>query len=81
MYAIRSYYEVVDFVYGETTCDAKKKTWELLDDTIRRIRGLSMDHLLPTCMRLALQVATLTGDPTDAAMALSGLEESPATVV
>jgi benzoyl-CoA reductase/2-hydroxyglutaryl-CoA dehydratase subunit BcrC/BadD/HgdB len=21
----------VDFVYGETTCDAKKKTWELLD--------------------------------------------------
>jgi len=25
------YFQVVDFVYGETTCDAKKKTWELLD--------------------------------------------------
>lgn len=25
------YFQVVDFVYGETTCDAKKKTWEILD--------------------------------------------------
>ncbi|QXE90069.1 double-cubane-cluster-containing anaerobic reductase [Geomonas subterranea] len=25
------YFQVVDLVYGETTCDAKKKTWELLD--------------------------------------------------
>lgn len=25
------YFQVVDFIYGETTCDAKKKTWELLD--------------------------------------------------
>jgi len=25
------YFQAVDFVYGETTCDAKKKTWELLD--------------------------------------------------
>ena len=25
------YFQTVDFVYGETTCDAKKKTWELLD--------------------------------------------------
>ncbi|MEW6220699.1 MAG: double-cubane-cluster-containing anaerobic reductase [Thermodesulfobacteriota bacterium] len=25
------YFQVVDFVCGETTCDAKKKTWELLD--------------------------------------------------
>jgi benzoyl-CoA reductase/2-hydroxyglutaryl-CoA dehydratase subunit BcrC/BadD/HgdB len=25
------YFQSVDFVYGETTCDAKKKTWELLD--------------------------------------------------
>ncbi len=24
-------FQAVDFVYGETTCDAKKKTWELLD--------------------------------------------------
>ncbi len=30
------YFQAVDFVYGETTCDAKKKTWELLD------------HLVPT---------------------------------
>ena len=25
------YFQTVDFVYGETTCDAKKKTWELLN--------------------------------------------------
>ena len=25
------YFQSVDFVYGETTCDAKKKTWEILD--------------------------------------------------
>ena len=25
------YFQSVDFVYGETTCDAKKKTWEVLD--------------------------------------------------
>lgn len=25
------YFQVVDLVYGETTCDAKKKTWEILD--------------------------------------------------
>jgi benzoyl-CoA reductase/2-hydroxyglutaryl-CoA dehydratase subunit BcrC/BadD/HgdB len=28
------YFQVVDFVYGETTCDAKKKTWELLNDYV-----------------------------------------------
>jgi benzoyl-CoA reductase/2-hydroxyglutaryl-CoA dehydratase subunit BcrC/BadD/HgdB len=28
------YFQSVDFVYGETTCDAKKKTWELLDREI-----------------------------------------------
>ncbi|WP_420209301.1 double-cubane-cluster-containing anaerobic reductase [Candidatus Electronema sp. JC] len=28
------YFEAVDFVCGETTCDAKKKTWELLDRLI-----------------------------------------------
>jgi benzoyl-CoA reductase/2-hydroxyglutaryl-CoA dehydratase subunit BcrC/BadD/HgdB len=28
------YFQVVDFVYGETTCDAKKKTWELLDQYV-----------------------------------------------
>lgn len=28
------FYQVVDFVYGETTCDAKKKTWELLDEYV-----------------------------------------------
>ncbi len=28
------YYQAVDLVYGETTCDAKKKTWELLDKLV-----------------------------------------------
>lgn len=28
------YFQVVDFICGETTCDAKKKTWELLDREI-----------------------------------------------
>lgn len=28
------YFQVVDMVYGETTCDAKKKTWELLDQYV-----------------------------------------------
>jgi len=28
------YFQVVDFVYGETTCDAKKKCWEILDKMV-----------------------------------------------
>jgi benzoyl-CoA reductase/2-hydroxyglutaryl-CoA dehydratase subunit BcrC/BadD/HgdB len=28
------YFQTVDFVCGETTCDAKKKTWELMDKEI-----------------------------------------------
>lgn len=28
------YYQAVDLVYGETTCDAKKKTWEILNDYV-----------------------------------------------
>ncbi|MGM0472137.1 MAG: double-cubane-cluster-containing anaerobic reductase [Bacillota bacterium] len=28
------YFEVSDFVVGETTCDGKKKAWEVLDDLI-----------------------------------------------
>lgn len=28
------YFESVDFVAGETTCDAKKKTWEILNDLV-----------------------------------------------
>lgn len=28
------YFQAVDFVYGETTCDAKKKTWEILDTMV-----------------------------------------------
>ncbi len=28
------FFQAVDFVYGETTCDAKKKTWELLDQYV-----------------------------------------------
>lgn len=28
------YFQAVDFVYGETTCDAKKKCWEILDKLV-----------------------------------------------
>ena len=28
------FFQAVDFVYGETTCDAKKKAWELLDQYV-----------------------------------------------
>ena len=28
------FFQAVDFVYGETTCDAKKKTWEILDQYV-----------------------------------------------
>jgi benzoyl-CoA reductase/2-hydroxyglutaryl-CoA dehydratase subunit BcrC/BadD/HgdB len=28
------YFQAVDFVYGETTCDAKKKSWEILDTLV-----------------------------------------------
>ena len=28
------YIQAVDFVYGETTCDAKKKTWEIIDTMV-----------------------------------------------
>lgn len=28
------YFQSVDFVYGETTCDAKKKTWEILNEYV-----------------------------------------------
>src|SRR5690606_27876537 len=49
----------------------------LLDDTIRRVRGFHLDHLLPTAMRVTLQVACHTHEPTDATMALANMEESP----
>lgn len=45
----------------------------LLDETIHRIRGLVLDHLLPRAMRVTLKVATLTGETTDATLALPGL--------
>ncbi|MEA3363437.1 MAG: double-cubane-cluster-containing anaerobic reductase [Thermodesulfobacteriota bacterium] len=28
------FFQALDFVYGETTCDAKKKTWELLEEHV-----------------------------------------------
>lgn len=49
----------------------------LLDDTVRRIRGFHLDHLLPTAMRVALQIATAELDTTQAAMALVPLEAQP----
>lgn len=48
---------------------------QILDGAIRRIRALHLDHLLPAATRVALQVATLRGDVTDAAVALSALDE------
>ncbi len=48
----------------------------LLDETIRRIRGLAMGHLMPTGLRLVLQLAILTDNTADAAMALADLEET-----
>jgi len=45
----------------------------LLDETIHRIRGLMLEHLLPRAMRVTLKVATLTGETTDATLALPGL--------
>jgi tRNA A-37 threonylcarbamoyl transferase component Bud32 len=47
----------------------------LLDETIRQIRSLSLEHLLPIAMRVALQIATLTGDPTEGNAALAGIHE------
>jgi benzoyl-CoA reductase/2-hydroxyglutaryl-CoA dehydratase subunit BcrC/BadD/HgdB len=29
------YFQVADFVVGETTCDGKKKAWEILDEFIQ----------------------------------------------
>ena len=46
----------------------------LLDETIHRIRGLYLDHLLPIAMRVTLKVATLTGETTDATLALPGVD-------
>jgi hypothetical protein len=47
----------------------------LLDQSIRRIRTLHLDHFLPSAMRLTLQLATAQLDQTEASMALSALEE------
>ena len=48
----------------------------LLDDTIRRIRGFHLDHLLPAAMRVTLQLACHTLEPTDATMALANIAEA-----
>ncbi len=45
----------------------------LLDDSIRHIRGLHLDDLLPGAMRVALDIAIFRNDPTDAAVALEVL--------
>jgi tRNA A-37 threonylcarbamoyl transferase component Bud32 len=60
-----------------------------LDDTIRSIRGLRMDHLLPAAMRVILHIATLRADVSDASIAIAGFgpdaarldPEVPATLV
>jgi hypothetical protein len=58
-----------------------------LVDTIRRIRALSLTPLLGPALRLALQIATLTGNQADANDALESLgaaapdPETPAAIV
>ncbi len=49
----------------------------LLDQSIRRIRTLHLNHFLPSAMRLTLQLATARLDQTEASMALSALREQP----
>jgi len=51
----------------------------LLDQAIRRIRSLHLDHFLPTAMRLTLQLATARLDQSEATMALNALADLPAT--
>lgn len=45
-----------------------------LDQTIRLVRGLHLVHLMPAATRLALQIAVLRLDPTDAALALDAMQ-------
>lgn len=58
----------------------------LLDLAVRRIRGLQLTHLLPEAMRLALLIATIQADSSEATVAMAALdlhadEEAPAAVV
>lgn len=60
----------------------------LLDETIRQIRSMHLDHLLAPAMRLALEIATFRADVTEAAVALAGLDgaaaadpEAPAALI
>jgi hypothetical protein len=58
----------------------------LLDQSTRRIRLLRLDANVPRAMRVALGLATMAGDPAEAAMAMPGLDtqrddEAPAALV
>jgi len=48
----------------------------LLDDAIRKIRALGLEHLMERAMRVALQISILRADPTDASVALAALANS-----
>ena len=51
----------------------------LLDQTIRQIRGLHLDHLLPSAMRVALSIATLQASTAEAQVAEAALRDLPNT--
>ncbi len=46
----------------------------LLDDAIRKIRALGLEYLMERAMRIALQIAILRADASDASVALSNLQ-------
>lgn len=69
------FFQAIDFVYGETTCDAKKKTWELLDRHIpthvMEIPQLKRDKdkqlWLDEVREFKERMEELSGKPVDAA--------------
>lgn len=49
----------------------------LLDQTVKQIRALRLDHLLPTAMRVALLLAAIQGNTAEAQLAQSTLSDLP----
>ncbi|MFT7517976.1 MAG: serine/threonine protein kinase [Kiritimatiellia bacterium] len=52
----------------------------LLDASMRRLRGLRLDHLLPWSLLITLQLATAQGKPDEADLALAVFRAHPDTV-
>lgn len=49
----------------------------LLDQTVKQIRALRLDHLLPTAMRVALMLSAIQGNTADAQVAQATLADLP----